>query len=127
MKHYQRVDPGRVVPPFQAIPKIISELGDIAPGSLESIRQLYSPIFHTLVPVSSPEIAEMTKLYENCQRLVCIAYANEVADACMELGLDHVEVFKTTATKPFGYLPIFASVGVGGHCECCPFLCDSWY
>lgn len=113
----QRVDPGRLVPSFQTCPKSIFGLDDIAPGSLQSISALYSPIFSNLVEVSSPEIADvqMTKLYENCQRLVCIAYANEMSDACVALGLDHREVTRAAATKPFGYLPISASVGVGGH------------
>jgi nucleotide sugar dehydrogenase len=115
---HQRVDPGRVSPPFESIPKIISGLDDLAPGSLSSIQKLYSPIFETLVPVSSPEVAEMTKLYENCQRMICIAYANEMADACQALPtpIDPFEVSRAAATKPFGYLPFSPSAGVGGHC-----------
>lgn len=58
----------------------------------------------------------MVKLYENCQRTVAIAYANEMADACIPFGIDPFEVAKTAATKPFGYLPIFPSLGIGGHC-----------
>jgi nucleotide sugar dehydrogenase len=115
---YQRVDPGRINPSFESIPKIISGLDDLAPGSLSSIEKLYSPIFKTLVPVSSPEVAEMTKLYENCQRMLCIAYANEMADACQALPMpiDPFEVSRAAATKPFGYLPFLPSAGVGGHC-----------
>ena len=115
---HQRVDPGRVSPSFEAIPKIISGLDDLAPGSLSSIRKLYSPIFKTLVAVSSPEVAEITKLYENCQRMICIAYANEMADACRAFAtpIDPFEVSRAAATKPFGYLPFSPSAGVGGHC-----------
>jgi nucleotide sugar dehydrogenase len=60
----------------------------------------------------------MTKLYENCQRMICIAYANEMADACHELPtpIDPFEVSRAAATKPFGYLPFTPSAGVGGHC-----------
>jgi nucleotide sugar dehydrogenase len=58
----------------------------------------------------------MTKLYENCQRMICIAYANEMADACHELQIDPYEVSRAAATKPFGYLPFTPSAGVGGHC-----------
>lgn len=112
----ERVDPGRISPPTQAIPKIISGLDDIAPGSLDSIKALYEPIFDTTVPVSSPEVAEMTKLYENCQRMVCIAYANEMADACSNMGINPFEVCAAAATKPFGYMPYTPSLGVGGHC-----------
>lgn len=58
----------------------------------------------------------MTKLYENCQRMVCAAYANEMADACETIGIDAFEVSKAAASKPFGYLPFFPGPGIGGHC-----------
>lgn len=112
----QRVDPGRTEPPAHAIPKIISGLDDMAPGSLAAISRLYAPVFETLVPVSRPEVAEMMKLYENCQRMMCIAYANEMADACIPHGIDPFEVCQAAATKPFGYMPYTPSLGVGGHC-----------
>lgn len=125
----ERVDPGRTYPRYDTIPKIISGLN---PESLASIQKLYGPVFQNLVPVSKPEVAEMTKLYENCQRMMCIAYANEMADACRELSvslsnkksnaecpdlnIDAWEVARAAATKPFGYMPYTPSLGVGGHC-----------
>lgn len=112
----ERVDPGRVIPAFETIPKIISGLDDITPGSLASIHELYQEVFEHLVHVSSPEVAEMTKLYENCQRMVCIAYANEMADACHAIGINALEVSAAAATKPFGYQPYSPGLGVGGHC-----------
>lgn len=112
----ERVDPGRAIPGFTDIPKILSGLDDISHGSLDSIMRLYSKVFVSVVPVSSPEVAEMTKLYENCQRMVCIAYANEMADACTAHGIDPYEVCKAAATKPFGYMPYTPGLGVGGHC-----------
>ncbi|KAK4496865.1 hypothetical protein PRZ48_011314 [Zasmidium cellare] len=130
----ERVDPGRTYPHYTTIPKIISGLDD---ASLQSIQSLYSAVFHNLVPVSSPEVAEMTKLYENCQRMMCIAYANEMADACAQLSqslsekhttktassnaitIDPLEVSRAAATKPFGYMPYTPSLGVGGHCIPC--------
>ncbi|KAK6203686.1 hypothetical protein LQW54_008892 [Pestalotiopsis sp. IQ-011] len=112
----QRVDPGRVEPPVSSIPKIVSGLEDIRPGSLDSIVRIYSTVFDTVVPVSSPEVAEMTKLYENCQRMMCIAYANEMADACVVKGIDPYEVCRAAATKPFGYMNYTPGIGVGGHC-----------
>jgi nucleotide sugar dehydrogenase len=114
----ERVDPGRVDPPYESIPKIISGLDDVGPGSLKSVKRLYSRVFRNIVPVSSPEVAEMTKLYENCQRMVCIAYANEMADACqaLDMPIDAFEVARAAATKPFGYLPFIPSAGVGGDC-----------
>jgi nucleotide sugar dehydrogenase len=112
----ERVDPGRVIPTFETIPKVISGLDDITPGSLASIHELYQEVFEHLVHVSSPEVAEMTKLYENCQRMVCIAYANEMADACHAIGINALEVSAAAATKPFGYQPYSPGLGVGGHC-----------
>ncbi|KAH7205837.1 uncharacterized protein BKA55DRAFT_698441 [Fusarium redolens] len=112
----ERVDPGRTEPPVKSIPKIISGLDDILPGSLDAINRIYSTIFDNVVTVSKPEVAEMMKLYENCQRMVCIAYANEMADACIHHGIDPYEVCSAASTKPFGYMPYAPGVGVGGHC-----------
>ncbi len=112
----ERVDPGRVSPPTRSIPKVVSGLDDLVPGSLDRVARLYSTVFERVVKVSKPEVAEMTKLYENCQRMMAIAYANEMADACISHGIDPFEVAAAAATKPFGYLPITPSLGVGGHC-----------
>lgn len=112
----QRVDPGRMDPPMRSIPKIVSGLDDIVPGSLSSILRLYYPVFDKVVPVSKPEVAEMMKLYENCQRMMCIAFANEMADACIPHEIDPFEVCSAASTKPFGYMPYTPSLGVGGHC-----------
>ena len=101
---------------MRSIPKIISGLDDIVPGSLDAISRLYRRTFDNVVPVSKPEVAEMTKLYENCQRMMCIAYANEMADACAPHGIDPYEVCDAAATKPFGYMPYMPGLGVGGHC-----------
>ncbi|CAK3943268.1 nucleotide sugar dehydrogenase [Lecanosticta acicola] len=135
----ERVDPGRTYPHYTTIPKIVSGLDN---DSLQSIHALYSKVFLNLVPVTSTEVAEMTKLYENCQRMMCIAYANEMADACRQLSqslsekqasetktllpdtitIDPLEVSRAAATKPFGYMPYTPSLGVGGHCiPCNPF------
>ncbi|KAL9485344.1 hypothetical protein ACSS6W_004133 [Trichoderma asperelloides] len=112
----ERVDPGRVDPPAYDIPKIISGLDDVVPGSLDEISKLYSTAFNKVVTVSKPEVAEMTKLYENCQRMMCIAYANEMANACIPIGIDPYEVCNAASTKPFGYMPYSPGLGVGGHC-----------
>lgn len=96
-------------------PQNYFSLDDIVPGSLESISKPYSTVFESIVPVSRPEVAEMTKLYENYQRMAMIAYANEMADACIPHGVDPFEV-SSAATKPFGYAPFAPSLGVGGHC-----------
>lgn len=109
----ERVDPGRIEPPTHEIPKIISGLNMV---SLVSIREYYSPVFSRLVEVSSTETAEMCKLYENCFRLVNIAYVNEIADACNRIGINPQEMISASATKPFGFMPFYPGLGVGGHC-----------
>lgn len=109
----ERVDPGRTVPAAHTIPKVLSGM---TPGCLESIQSLYSRVFDTIVPVSSPEVAEMTKLYENCYRMINIAYVNEIADACDEQGIDAKEVISAASSKPFGFQAFQPGVGVGGHC-----------
>lgn len=109
----ERVDPGRVSPTLVEIPKVISGL---SPRALESISEIYSQVFNTVVPVSQPEVAEMTKLYENCYRMVNIAYVNEIADACAAHGIDAHEVIDAAATKPFGFQAFRPGLGVGGHC-----------
>ncbi|QPC59226.1 hypothetical protein HYE67_001457 [Fusarium culmorum] len=109
-------DLGRTEPPMRSIPKVVSGLDDVIPGSLDAVVRLYGRVFDSIVPVSKPEVAEMCKLYENCQRMMCIAFANEMADACQGLGVNPFEVSEAAATKPFGYMPYTPSIGVGGHC-----------
>lgn len=109
----ERVDPGRTQPPAREIPKIISALSDLA---LLSMHRIYSQAFATIVPVSNPEVAEMTKLFENCYRMVNCGFVNEIADACKTQGIDVDEVVAAAATKPFGFQSFKPSLGVGGHC-----------
>ncbi|CAM1501393.1 Fc.00g105550.m01.CDS01 [Cosmosporella sp. VM-42] len=112
----ERIDPGRIEPRMRSIPKVVSGLDNVVPGSLEAITRLYSRVFNHIMSVSKPEVAEITKLYKNCQHMMCIAYVNEMADACIGLGIDLFEVYKVAATKPFGYMAFDPSLGVGGHC-----------
>jgi UDP-N-acetyl-D-glucosamine dehydrogenase len=77
---------------------------------------LYQPAIETLVPVSSPEAAELTKLLENTFRAVNIGLANEMAIVCDKLGVDVWEVIEGAATKPFGFMKFTPGPGVGGHC-----------
>jgi nucleotide sugar dehydrogenase len=109
----ERVDPGRVEPPVEEIPKIISGIDE---ASLDKIHEFYSSVFKTVVKVSSMETAEMCKLHENCYRMVNIAYANEIADACVKHNIDPLEMIKACSTKPFGFMPFTPSTGVGGFC-----------
>lgn len=109
----ERIDPGRTTPTAEQIPKVISAL---TPKAMKHIFAMYAMVYETLVPVSKPEVAEMTKLYENCYRMVNIAYVNEISDACVSHGIDPHEMIGAAATKPFGFQPFYPGLGVGGHC-----------
>jgi len=77
---------------------------------------LYAPVFDTLVPVSSPEAAELVKLLENTFRSVNIGLVNEMAQVCDRLGVNVWEVIDAAATKPFGFMKFTPGPGLGGHC-----------
>ena len=109
----ERIDPGRTSPSAAEIPKVVSGL---TPLALKKITAMYSRVFDTVVPVSKPEVAEMTKLYENCYRMVNIAYVNEISDACRSHNIDPHEMINAAATKPFGFQAFQPGLGVGGHC-----------
>lgn len=109
----ERVDPGRATPPARSIPKLVSGL---TPAALTAIRALYARVYDTVIPVSTPETAEMTKLFENCYRMVNIAYVNEMADAARAHGVDPAEMVAAAATKPYGFAAFEPGLGVGGHC-----------
>jgi nucleotide sugar dehydrogenase len=109
----ERVDPGRVEPKTEDIPKVIAGLDD---ESLKRINYIYSRVIKNVVPVSSTECAEMCKLYENCFRMVNIAYVNEIADMCSQHNINCYEMIEASSTKPFGFMPFYPGAGVGGHC-----------
>jgi nucleotide sugar dehydrogenase len=108
----ERVDPGNNTT-LDKIPKVVSGI-DIE--SLEYIKSIYTQVFDNIVPVSSLECAEMSKLYENCFRLINIAYANEISNLCDQKGIDALEMINACSTKPYGFMPFTPSLGVGGHC-----------
>ena len=109
----ERIDPGRKFPVASDIPKVISGIDN---ESCSKITDVYKHVFKHLVPVSSLECAEMSKLFENCFRMVNIAYVNEIADMCDTLGIDSAEMIGASGTKPFGFMPFHPGLGVGGHC-----------
>jgi UDP-N-acetyl-D-glucosamine dehydrogenase len=109
----ERVDPGNPVYTIRNTPKVI---GGMTPACLEVASALYGSIIETIVPVSSPAAAEMTKLLENTFRAVNIALVNEIAIMCDRLGLDVWEVIDAAATKPFGFMRFLPGPGLGGHC-----------
>jgi len=109
----ERVDPGRVDPPAHAVPKVLAAIDE---PSMDRLQTLYGAVFDHVVSVSTLETAEMSKLFENCFRLVNIAYANEIADACAGHGIDPYEMVTACATKPYGYMPFVPGLGAGGPC-----------
>jgi UDP-N-acetyl-D-glucosamine dehydrogenase len=77
---------------------------------------IYGSIFRRTIPVSSPAVAEMTKLLENIYRCVNIALVNELKQLCMRMGIDIHEVIDAARTKPFGFHAFYPGPGLGGHC-----------
>jgi len=109
----ERVDPGSKEHDIRNTPKIV---GGIDPQSTHLAQLLYSQVAGTVLPVSCPEVAEMTKVFENVFRSVNIALVNELARLCERMGLSVWEVIEAASTKPFGYMPFVPGPGVGGHC-----------
>jgi UDP-N-acetyl-D-glucosamine dehydrogenase len=109
----ERIDPGRKDFMTRNTPKV---MGGLTPACLEVATAYYEKAIMTLVPVSSPEAAEMTKLLENTFRAVNIGLANELLLMCDKLGLDAWEVIDAAATKPFGFMRFTPGPGLGGHC-----------
>jgi UDP-N-acetyl-D-glucosamine dehydrogenase len=109
----ERVDPGRRDWTTSNTPKV---LGGLTPACTERAAELYRSAVETVVPVSSPETAEMSKLLENIFRAVNIALVNELAQLCERMDLDVWEVVEAAETKPFGFMSFKPGPGLGGHC-----------
>ncbi len=109
----ERIDPGRTDFTLRSTPKVVG--GDGA-AAAERARALYEIICDTVVEVSAPEVAEMTKLLENTYRAVNIALVNEMAVICNRMGIDIWEVVEAAGTKPFGFASFKPGPGLGGHC-----------
>jgi UDP-N-acetyl-D-glucosamine dehydrogenase len=91
-------------------------VGGCGPAASQLAAVLYGSIFRRVVPVSSPSVAEMTKLLENIYRCVNIALVNELKQLCMRMGIDIHEVIDAAKTKPFGFQAFYPGPGLGGHC-----------
>ncbi|MFN8111793.1 MAG: nucleotide sugar dehydrogenase [Solirubrobacterales bacterium] len=109
----ERIDPGRSNHTVATTPKVV---GGMTPACLERATALYSEICDEVVPVSSPEAAELSKLLENIFRSVNIALVNELAQLTERLGIDVWEVIDASSTKPFGFMRFEPGPGMGGHC-----------
>ena len=109
----ERVDPNDKNYSAREIPKVI---GGLTESCLERVKALYEKVFHQVVPVSSVEAAEASKLLENIFRGVNIALVNEMKMLFDRMGIDVWEVIRASATKPFGFMPFYPGPGLGGHC-----------
>lgn len=109
----ERVDPGNKRYTTQNTSKVV---GGVTPSCLDVACAFYAQTIRQLVPVSSPAVAEMTKVFENTYRAVNIALVNELMLLCDKMGIDVWEVVDAAATKPFGIQTFYPGPGVGGHC-----------
>ena len=109
----EREDPGNNTVARCDIPKVV---GGLSKRASELAATLYQGIFRRIVPVSTPAVAEMTKLLENIYRCVNIALVNELKLLCIRMGIDIWEVIDAASTKPFGFQPFYPGPGLGGHC-----------
>jgi UDP-N-acetyl-D-glucosamine dehydrogenase len=109
----ERVDPGREDWTTKTTPKVV---GGLTEECTRRAVELYEGAIDTVIPVSSPEAAELTKLLENIFRSVNIALVNELAQLCDRMNLDVWEIVDAASTKPFGFMRFEPGPGLGGHC-----------
>lgn len=119
----ERVDPGRTDWTTINTPKVV---GGITPDCTEVAETWYRQALEKVVPVTSSEVAEMTKLLENTFRMINLGMVNELAIMCNRLGIDVWEVIDAAATKPFGFMKFTPGPGIGGHCIPIDPLYLSW-
>ncbi|HUF94070.1 MAG TPA: nucleotide sugar dehydrogenase [Candidatus Limnocylindria bacterium] len=109
----ERIDPGNEKYGMKDVPKVV---GGVTPACTRLAALVYQQVVTKVLPVSSPRVAELAKLYENVFRNVNIALANEFSLMCRKLGLETREVIDAAASKPFGFMPFYPGPGIGGHC-----------
>ncbi len=109
----ERVDPGNKKYGIKNTPKLV---GGVDSESTTLAALLYRQVADMVIPVSSSEVAEMTKVFEKVFRNVNIALVNELASLCENMGISVWEVIDAASSKPFGYMPFYPGPGVGGHC-----------
>jgi UDP-N-acetyl-D-glucosamine dehydrogenase len=109
----EREDPGRKSHNTTTIPKLVGGLDKV---SGELATKLYTGPIKTVVPVSTAEVAEASKVFENVFRCVNIALVNELKTIMDAMGINVWEVIEAASTKPFGFMPFYPGPGLGGHC-----------
>jgi len=109
----ERVDPGNTQWGTKNTPRLI---GGLTPQTVAKAKEFYATFCDTIIEVSSPEVAEAAKIFENTFRQVNIALVNEFAQIADALGISGREVLDAAATKPYGFMEFNPGPGVGGHC-----------
>ena len=109
----ERVDPGNTQWGTKNTPRLI---GGLTPAAVVKAKEFYGSFCDSIIEVSSPEVAEAAKIFENTFRQVNIALVNEFAQISDALGISSREVIEAAATKPYGFMPFNPGPGVGGHC-----------
>ena len=109
----ERVDPGRTDYTLRTTPKVV---GGLTPACTDAAVAVYAVVCDRVLPVSTPEVAELSKLLENIFRSVNIALVNEMAMLADRMGIDIWEVVDAAATKPYGFMRFEPGPGMGGHC-----------
>jgi len=109
----ERIDPMNKKFTIKNTPKLVAGL---TPEAATKAKEFYSKFIDQVDVCDSLEVAETAKLLENSFRLVNISFINELAMFCQKIGIDVNDVIKAASTKPYGFMPFFPSVGVGGHC-----------
>ncbi|GIV90764.1 MAG: UDP-N-acetyl-D-glucosamine dehydrogenase [Chloroflexus sp.] len=112
----ERIDPGQTSSKGYSVENTPKVVGGITPQCTELAGAFYGYITNRVVPVSSPDVAELTKLFENIFRAVNIALVNELALLCDRMGINVWEVIEAAATKPYGFMKFTPGPGLGGHC-----------
>lgn len=109
----ERIDPGNATWNINNTPKILAGL---TPEAGIRAIEFYSLFIENVIDCKNLEVAEMAKLLENTFRFVNISFINELSFFCNKIGIDINEVIKAAQTKPYGFMPFYPSVGIGGHC-----------
>jgi UDP-N-acetyl-D-glucosamine dehydrogenase len=109
----ERIDPMNKKFTIKNTPKLVAGL---TPEAANKAKEFYSKFIDQVDICESLEVAETAKLLENSFRLVNISFINELAMFCQKIGIDVNDVIKAASTKPYGFMPFYPSVGVGGHC-----------
>ena len=109
----ERIDPANRKWNLKNTPKIVAGLNPI---TTKQAKEFYSKFVDNIIECESPEVAELAKLLENTFRYVNISFINELRIFCRSLGVDVNQVIAAASTKPYGFMPFYPSIGVGGHC-----------